>query len=65
MKFDKPKEPENHYCELLTLFTSWRHEESDLLGNSKSYEDRCIALSNVIKEQMKQYAVCHEDFNEI
>ena len=24
-----------------------------------------MVLSDVIKEQMKQYAVCHEDFNEI
>ena len=65
--FNKPKAPEKHYCELLMLFSSWRNEKSDLLGNFKSYEDRCIVLSNVIiiKEQMKQYAVCHEDFNEI
>ena len=31
----------------------------------KSFEDRCMVLSNIIKEQMKQYAVCNEDFNEI
>ena len=37
----------------------------DLLGNFASYEDRCMVLSNVIKEQMKQYAVCNKDFNEI
>ena len=37
----------------------------DLLGNFASYEDRCKVLSYVIKEQMKQYAVCNEDFNEI
>ena len=24
-----------------------------------------MVLSNVMKEQMKQYAVCNEDFNEI
>ena len=63
--FNKQKEPENHYRELsLRLFTPWRNEETDLLGNFKSYEDRCMVLSNVIKEQMKQYAVCNEDFNE-
>ena len=37
----------------------------DLLGNFASYEERCMVLSYVIKEQMKQYAVCNEDFNEI
>ena len=49
------------------LFTPWRNEETDLLGYFKSYEDRCMVLSNVITEQnfMKQYAVCNEDFNEI
>ena len=63
--FNKQKEPEKHYRELLMLFTPWRNEETDLLGNFASYEDRCMVLPNVIKEQMKQYAVCNEDFNEI
>jgi len=63
--FNKEKESEKHYRELLMLFTPWRNEETDLLVNFASYEDRCMVLSNVIKEQMKQYAVCNEDFNEI
>ena len=54
--FNKQKEPEKHR-ELSMLFTPWRNEETDLLGNFKSYEDRCMVLSSVIKEQMKQYAV--------
>ena len=63
--FNKQKEPEKHYRELSMLFTPWRNEETDLLGSFKSYGDRCMVLSNVIEEQMKQYAVCNEDFNEI
>jgi len=63
--FNKEKEPEKHYRELLMLFTPWRTEETDSLGNFASHEDRCMVLSNVIKEQMKQYAVCNDDFNEI
>ena len=47
------------------LFTPWLNEETDLLGNFKSHEDKCMVLFNVIKEPMKQYAVCSEDFNEI
>lgn len=47
------------------LFTSWRNEETDLLGSFSSYQDRYMLLSDVINEQMKQYAVCNEDFNEI
>ena len=54
-----------HYRELLMLFTSWRNEETDLLGSFSSYQDRYMLLSDVINEQMKQYAVCNEDFNEI
>ena len=60
--FNKEKET---LSELLMLFTPWKNEETDLLGNFASYQDRCMVLSNVIKEQMKQYAVCNEDFNEI
>ena len=62
--FNKQKEPEKHYRELSTLFTAWRNEETDLLRNFKSCEDRCMVPSDVVKEQMKQYAVCN-DFNEI
>ena len=31
--FNKETEPEKHYRELLMLFTSWRNEETDLIGN--------------------------------
>lgn len=36
-----------------------------ILGSFSSYQDRYVLLSDVINEQMKQYAVCNEDFNEI
>ncbi|CAH3034295.1 unnamed protein product, partial [Pocillopora meandrina] len=63
--FNREAEPKKHYRELLMLFTSWRNEETDLLGSFSSYQDRYMLLSDVINEQMKQYAVCNEDFNEI
>lgn len=63
--FNKESEPEKHYRELLMLFTPWRDEETDLLGAFSSYQERYMLLTNVINEQMKQYAVCNEDFNEI
>lgn len=63
--FNKETEPEKHYRELLMLFTSWRNEETDLIGNCSSYQERCVLLPNAINEQMKQYAICKEDFNEI
>ena len=63
--FNKEAEPEKHCRELIMLFTPWRNEETDLLGTFSSYQERYKMLSKVISEQMKQYAVCNEDFNEI
>lgn len=63
--FNKEAESEKHYRELLMLFTPWRNEETDLIGMCSSYQDRYMLLSNAINDQMKQYAVCNQDFNEI
>ena len=63
--FNKIAEPEKHYRELIMLFTPWQSEETDLLGICSSYQERYKLLSSVIDEQMKQYAVCNEDFNEM
>ena len=50
---------------LYQSFTPWRNEETDLIGLCSSYHQRFMLLNNVINEQMAQYAVCNEDFNEI
>ena len=63
--FNKEAEQEKHYRELIMLFTPWRNEETDLIGFCSSYQQRYMLLFNMINEQMKQYAVCNEDFNEI
>ena len=47
------------------LFTSWRNEETDLIGAFSSYQQRYMLLFNAVEKQMKQYAICNEDFNEI
>lgn len=47
------------------LYTSWRNEQTDLLGTFSSYQERYRTLSKVMSEQMKQYAVCNEDLDEI
>ena len=62
--FDKESDHEKHYRELIMLFTSWRNEETDLLEYC-SYQARYMQLSNAIDQQMKQYAICDEEFNEI
>ena len=63
--FNKQTEPEKHYRELLMLFTPWRNEETDLLGVFSTYQERFMMLSDIISQQMKEYAICNEDFNEI
>ena len=63
--FNKEKEPEKHYRELIMLFTPWRNEETDIIGVCSSYKERYMLLSNVISKQMEQYAVCNQDFNEM
>jgi hypothetical protein len=63
--FNKEAQPEKHYRELLILFTPWRNEQTDLMGNYSSYQEHYIARYDEIGEQMRQYAVCIEDLNEI
>jgi hypothetical protein len=53
------------------LFTPWRNERTDLMGNCSSFQEHYIARYDDIArydeigEQMRQYAVCVEDLNEI
>ena len=47
------------------LFTSWRDEMSDLLKNYSSYREHYLQVKNIIDEQMKLYAMCTDDLNEI
>ena len=63
--FNKEVEPEKHYRELIMLFTPWRNEETDLLGIFSSCKDHYMVMSNAIHEQLKEYAVCNEDFDAI
>ena len=63
--FNKEKDPEKHYRELIMLFTPWRNEEIDLLANSSSYKARFLLMKDAISEQMKEYAVCGSDMDKI
>ena len=53
--FNKEAQPENHYRELLMLFTPWRNEETDLLRNYSTFEEHYLARRDEISEQMEQY----------
>ena len=63
--FSKDAQPENHYRELIMLFTPWRNEQNDLIGNYSSFQEHYVARHDEITEQMRQYAVCSEDLNAI
>ena len=63
--FHKEAQPENHYRELIMLFTAWRNEETDLIRKYSSFQEHYIARYVEITKQMTQYAVCSEDLNEI
>jgi hypothetical protein len=63
--YNKEVDSEKHYRELVMLFTSWRNETTDLLKNCSSYQERYLQVKNAIDEQMKQYAICSDDLNEI
>ena len=63
--FNVKSNPEKHYRELIMLFTSWRSEETDLIGNSPSYQERFLPLKEKIHKQIGQNAMCSEDLNEI
>ena len=63
--FNKQVDPDQHYRELIMLFTSWRNEETDLIGNCSSYQEHYLLVKDAIDEQMKQYAICSEDLNDI
>ena len=45
--FNKEVDSEKHYRELIMLFTSWRDEITDLLGNCASYQEHYFSLGPV------------------
>ena len=47
------------------LFTPWRNEQNDLMGNYSSFQEHYVARHDEISEHMRQYAVCSEDLDEI
>lgn len=63
--FNKEVDSEKYYRELIMLFTAWRNESKDLLGNCSSYQEHYFKVKNKINVQMKQYAMCSEDLDRI
>ena len=63
--FNKEAHPEKHYRELTMLFTSWRNEETDLIGNCSTFEQHFYTLKDKISKQMEQYAFFSEQLDQI
>ena len=63
--YNEEVDSEKHYRELEMLLTSWRNETTDLLKKCSSYQECYLQIKNAIDEQMKQYAICSDDLNEI
>ena len=47
------------------LFTSWRNEHTDFIGNCSSYQDYFSIFAHKINEKVKEFALCNIDFNDI
>ena len=45
------------------LFTPWRNEDTDLIGEYSSYKEHYLELEETIQDQMSLYAVCYEELN--
>ena len=52
--FNKQVDSEKHYRELIMLFTSWRNETTDLLGNCSSYQQHYIKVKDRIDDQINE-----------
>ena len=63
-RFNKEKEEEKHYRELLMLYTSWRDETVDLIGTAASYKSRYFEIKDIIDGVRCQYETCGDELDE-
>ena len=63
-RFNKEKEEEKHYRELLMLYTSWRDETVDLIGTATSYKSRYFEIKDIVDGVRCQYEPCGDELDE-
>ena len=63
-RFNKEKEEEKHYRELLMLYTSWRDETVDLIGTATSYKSKYFEIKDIVDEVRCQYEPCGDELDE-
>ena len=55
VRFNKNKDPENYCREQIMLYTAWRNENTDLLKDFETHQDRYEIIKDVIEQNRKQY----------
>ena len=63
-RFNKEKEEEKHYRELLMLYSAWRQEEVDLIGTATSYKNRYFEIKDVVEGARCQYEPHADELDE-
>jgi hypothetical protein len=64
VRFNKDKDPEKHYRELLFMFIPWRNETIDLLGHCCSYLEKYEEVKEVVDAKKFHYDKLSEVLNE-
>ena len=63
-RFNKEKEEEKHYREILMLYTAWRQEEVDLIGTATSYKNRYFEIKDIVEGLRCQYEPHADELDE-
>ena len=63
-RFNKEKEEEKHYRELLMLYTAWHQEEVDLIGTATSYKNRYFEMKEIVEGVRCQYEPHADELDE-
>ena len=63
-RFNKEKEEEKHYRELLVLYTAWRQEKVDLIGTATSYKNRYFDIKDIVEGVRCEYEPHADELDE-
>ncbi|XP_078352070.1 uncharacterized protein LOC144636749 [Oculina patagonica] len=55
VRYDKDKDPENHFREQLMLYTPWRKESNDLIKDCETYQERFEQIKDEVLYNRCQY----------
>ena len=55
VRYHRDKDTENHYREQIMLYTSWRNENTDLINDCQTYQERFEQVRNDVLFNRSQY----------